>query len=142
MATKKGQKQKPSAKNDAQNGKQAKSLKKSGGRSGARETSSGSERSSLDPRRARSLRADETTTDDSKLHSSGKLSGDLESLSEQELSDSESVAELAEEGQDLEGELVKGVEDTPGPEQGAVRTHTPTAPETEDVPEYKNRGRL
>jgi hypothetical protein len=132
MATKKGQKQKPSTNNESQNDTQTRSSKRSAGRSGARESSSGSERSSLDPRRARSLRADETTTDDSKLHSSGKLSGDLESLSEQELSNSESAAELAEEGQDLEGELVKGVEDAPGPEQGAVRTHTPD----------KNRGRL
>jgi hypothetical protein len=109
---------------------------------GTRENSSGLERSSLDPLRARSPQADETTTENATPHSSGKLSGDLESLSEQELSDSESVAELAEEGQDLEGELIKGVEDAPGPEQGSVRTHTPAAPETEDVPEYKDRGRL
>ena len=52
-----------------------------------------------------------------------KLAGDLQELSTQELSDAESVEELTEEGQDLEGELIKGIEDAPEAEQGQVKTH-------------------
>jgi len=69
------------------------------------------------------------------------MSGDVQSLSAQELDDSESVEELVEEGQDLEGELVQGIENAPPADQGEVKTHAPAEPDDE-VPEYKDRNRL
>ncbi|HYA89781.1 MAG TPA: hypothetical protein VEF54_03065 [archaeon] len=65
-------------------------------------------------------------------------SGDIEGLSETEFADSESVAELAEEGQDYEAEIVSGVENAPEPDQGEVRTHE--VPEDDVPPEYRDQG--
>jgi len=66
----------------------------------------------------------------------GELSGDLQGLSNIEDADSESVAELLEEGNAFEADIVKGVEDAPGPDAGPVRTHE--LPE-DDVPdEYRH----
>jgi|ERR1017187_8219606 hypothetical protein len=50
-------------------------------------------------------------------------SGDIEGLSNVATGDSESVAELVEEGQDLEAENVSGVENAPDPDEAEVRTH-------------------
>jgi len=50
-------------------------------------------------------------------------SGDIEGLSTLASMDSESVAELVEEGQDLEAETVSGVENAPDPDEAEVRTH-------------------
>jgi len=63
---------------------------------------------------------------------SGGQSGDLQGLSNREGADSESVDELLEEGNAFEAEVVKGVEDAPGADEGEVRTHE--VPE-DDVPE-------
>jgi hypothetical protein len=71
----------------------------------------------------------------------GRLSGDVQNLSQEELSDSESVEELVEEGQDFEGELIEGIENAPPADQGEVRTHARAEP-NEEPPEYKNRNRL
>lgn len=101
-----------------------------------RETTSGSERSSLDPNRK--LIPQEQ---DSSYTASGRLSGDVQNLSQEELSDSESVEELVEEGQDFEGELIEGIENAPPADQGEVRTHAPAEP-NEEAPDYKNRNRL
>ena len=69
--------------------------------------------------------------------SSGELSGDLQGLSNMEDADSESVAELLEEGNAFEADVVKGVEDAPSPDKGPVRTHE--VPE-DDVPdEYRHK---
>jgi hypothetical protein len=103
---------------------------------GVRETTSGSERSSLDPNRK--LIPQEQ---DSSYTASGRLSGDVQNLSQEELSDSESVEELVEEGQDFEGELIEGIENAPPADQGEVRTHAPAEP-NEEAPDYKNRNRL
>jgi hypothetical protein len=63
--------------------------------------------------------------------------GDLQGLSDIEEADSESVAELLEEGQSYEAEVVQGVENAKDPDQGEVRTHE--VPE-DDVPEeYRER---
>jgi hypothetical protein len=62
----------------------------------------------------------------------GGQSGDTQGLSRDERDDSESVEELAEEGQDFEAEAVSGVEDALDPDQGEVTTHE--VPE-DDVPE-------
>ena len=100
------------------------------------EKSSGSENSSLDPKRSGLARIE-----DNSQTVTGQLSGDAQSLSQQELSNSQSVEELVEEGQDLEGELVEGIGNVPAPDQGDVKTHG--SPEPEDsTPAYKDRNRL
>lgn len=106
-------------------------------RSSRTEPTSGSERSALDPRRSRTLRSEGEISE----NVSGRLSGDLQSLSNQETT-SESVEELAAEGQDLEGELLEGIENAPAADQGAVRTHRSAEPEKEEIPSFKNRNRL
>jgi len=58
-------------------------------------------------------------------------SGDSQGLSRYEGSDSESVEELIEEGNSLEADAVKGVEDAGDDEEGEVHTHE--VPE-DDVP--------
>lgn len=63
-------------------------------------------------------------------------SGDVQGISEVENADSESVAELAEEGQDYEAEVVSGVENALDPDQGEVRTKE--VPEDDVPPEYRN----
>ena len=50
-------------------------------------------------------------------------SGDIEGLSTIASGDSESVAELVEEGQALEAEKVSGVENVPDPDEAEVTTH-------------------
>jgi galactokinase/mevalonate kinase-like predicted kinase len=58
-------------------------------------------------------------------------SGDLQGLSRYEEADAESVEELIEEGNALEADAVKGVEDAGDDEEGEVHTHE--VPE-DDVP--------
>jgi hypothetical protein len=53
---------------------------------------------------------------------SGGQSGDIQGLSRRERYGSESVEELAEEGQALEAEAVSGVENALDPDQGEVTT--------------------
>jgi hypothetical protein len=62
---------------------------------------------------------------------SGGQSGDLQGLSRYEGANSESVEELIEEGNSLEADAVKGVEDAGDDEEGEVHTHE--VPE-DDVP--------
>lgn len=50
-------------------------------------------------------------------------SGDAEGLSAFALGDSESVAELVEEGQDLEAEKISGVENAPDPDEAKIPPH-------------------
>ena len=64
-------------------------------------------------------------------------SGDTQALSDIEDVDSESVRELAEEGQDFEAGIISGVENAPDPDVSEVKTHE--VPE-DDVPEeYRNQ---
>ncbi len=64
-------------------------------------------------------------------------SGDIAGLSREALADSESVEELAEEGQAFEAEVVSGVEHAPDADEAEVTTHE--NPE-DDVPrEYDDR---
>lgn len=68
---------------------------------------------------------------------SGGQSGDIQGLSRSEDVDSESVEELAEDGQAYESEVVSGVENARDADQGEVRTHE--VPE-DDVPgEYRGK---
>lgn len=67
----------------------------------------------------------------------GGQAGDTEGLRETARADSESVEELAEEGQALEAEAVSGVEDALDPDEGEVTTRE--VPE-DDVPkEYDDQ---
>jgi hypothetical protein len=50
-------------------------------------------------------------------------SGDLQGLPEEPGADSESVRELAEEGQFFEAEVINGVENAPPADAGPVKTH-------------------
>jgi hypothetical protein len=61
-------------------------------------------------------------------------------LSEKEDVDSESVEELAEEGQDFEAEVVSGVENAKDPDQGEVTTTE--VPEDDVPPEYTDRDKI
>lgn len=71
---------------------------------------------------------------------SGGQSGDTQGLSQRESVDSESVTELAEEGQDFEAEVVSGVENAKDPDEGEVTT---TEVPEDDVPgEYLDRNRI
>jgi hypothetical protein len=58
-------------------------------------------------------------------------SGELQGLSRIPEADSQSVEELVEEGQFYEAEVISGIENAPGPDQGEVRTHE--VPEDEDL---------
>ena len=67
----------------------------------------------------------------------GEQSGDLQGLSNVQGADSESVDELLEQGNAFEAEVVKGVEDAEGSDEGEVRTHE--VPQ-DDVPgEYRDK---
>jgi hypothetical protein len=64
-------------------------------------------------------------------------SGDTQGLSNEELSSSESVLELTEEGQFLEAELIEGVQNAPDADVAEI--HTKEVPD-DDVPsEYLGR---
>src|SRR5262249_41394415 len=97
---------------------------------------SGNEASTLDPK---GHLIDESELEPTPREHKGDLSGDLQGLSDAALFDSESVIELSEEGQDLEAELIEGVEDALDPDQGEVRVHE--APQ-KDAPAYKDRNRI
>jgi hypothetical protein len=71
---------------------------------------------------------------------SGGQSGDTQGLSRKEDVDSESVTELAEEGQDFEAGVVSGVENAKDPDQGEVTTTE--VPENDVPPEYTDRNRI
>jgi hypothetical protein len=62
---------------------------------------------------------------------SGDEAGDLQGISRREVSDSESVDELLEEGNAFEAEAVSGVEAAENADEGEVRTHEVP---TDDVP--------
>src|ERR1700722_15950891 len=100
----------------------SKATRKISGANGALEASSGPESSSLDLKRKAISVPDKYRAP----VTSGQLSGDAQGLSREDFDDSESVVELVEEGQDLEGELVQGVENAPPADQGDVKTHAPS----------------
>ncbi|MGB9242068.1 MAG: hypothetical protein WCC03_01865 [Candidatus Acidiferrales bacterium] len=71
------------------------------------------------------------------LAAEGGQSGDTQGLSGTEDVDSESVRELAEEGQDFEAGIVSGVENAPDPDVSEVKTREVLE---DDVPEeYRNQ---
>jgi hypothetical protein len=64
-------------------------------------------------------------------------SGDNQGLPDVPEADSESVEELAEEGQAFEAEVIEGVEDAPDVDVEEV--HTKQVPEDDVPPEYDNQ---
>jgi len=60
--------------------------------------------------------------------------GDFQGLPGSEEADSESVRELAEEGQDFEAEIIDAVENAPDPDVAEVTTRE--VPEDDVPPEY------
>jgi hypothetical protein len=75
---------------------------------------------------------DEGTREEGTGPESGGQSGDTQGLADAAEAGSESVEELAEEGQSFEAEVIEGVEDAPDPDVAEV--HTREVPE-DDVPE-------
>jgi hypothetical protein len=110
--------------------------KNSAGRAAVATISSGSEASTLDPKGRLIVESEEEASPG--VHK-GDLAGDIQGLSTAELSDSESVSELIEEGQDLEAELIEGIEEAPDPDQDEVRVHK--APQ-KNIPDYKDRNKI
>jgi len=103
-----------------------------------KEPRSGSLRSTLDPRRA-TLPEEKPATDNPSKEpwwGSREQSGDLE---EDETESNESVAELADEGQDLEAEELEGIEEARDPDQGALPRRKLPAQRPRA---FKNRNRL
>jgi hypothetical protein len=68
--------------------------------------------------------------------------GDIEGLSGAEEADSESVAELVEEGQDYEAEIVDAVENAPDPDEGELTTDVPEDDIDPAVRSFSKRNRL
>jgi hypothetical protein len=64
-------------------------------------------------------------------------SGDNQGLSDVADADSQSVEELAEEGQAFEAEAIEGVENAPDADVAEV--HTKQVPEDDVPPEYENQ---
>jgi len=69
-------------------------------------------------------------------------SGDVEGLSDAESVDSESVEELAEEGQDYEAELVDAVENAPEPDEAELDAEIPEDDQDPDARSFSKRNRL
>lgn len=93
-------------------------------------------------RKTRTRGSEPTVQPSARIHQgvgliTGGQSGDTQGLSNVESADSESVEELAEEGQDYEAEAVSGVENALDPDQSEVTTKE--VPEDDVPPEYRNQ---
>ena len=75
-------------------------------------------RSTLDPTRTREI---SETGPETEQPLTGASAGDLEGLETDDNEDFESVAELSNEGQDLEAEEVEAIERTPNADQGDLK---------------------
>ena len=92
--------------------------------------------------KTRSRASEPTSKPSARIHQgvgliTGGQSGDTQGLSNVESADSESVEELAEEGQDYEAEAISGVENALDPDQSEVTTKE--VPEDDVPPEYRNQ---
>jgi hypothetical protein len=134
--TKKAKSTGKTAKSKATKTRAAKAGKNSAKRVAVATISSGSEASTLDPKGQLIMENEEEASP--RVHK-GDLAGDIQGLSTEELYDSESVSELIEEGQDLEAELIEGIEEAPDPDQDEVRVHK--APQ-KNIPDYKDRNKI
>jgi hypothetical protein len=66
-------------------------------------------------------------------------SGDLQGLPDSPEADSESVAELVEEGQSFEASVIEGIENVPDADTSEVKTKE--SPEDDVPPEYTQKDR-
>lgn len=107
----------------------------------ASEPRSGSLDSTLDPR-LHSVPEREPPTDnpEARPEADGALSGDLQGLERDEDEENESVAELVEEGQDLEAEEVEAMETAPEPDKGALKPRK--VPNPVQPNDFKDRNRI
>jgi hypothetical protein len=97
--------------------------------------SSGTETSSLDPRAKFEIEpSDEPMTATQRMDS-----GDLQTVPKAEDSTLESSAELVDEGQDLQAEMVEAIEDSAENEGKARKPYEPPGVK---APEFKDRNRL
>jgi hypothetical protein len=78
---------------------------------------------------------DDVATEQGTELETGGQAGDLQQISRVADADSESVAELIEEGQAFEAGVISGVEDAPDADAGEVRTKE--VPEDDIPPEYR-----
>ena len=85
-----------------------------------------------EPRSVRRMGSARTRRDDEPDPEDAGQSGDTQGLSDEDSADSESVRELAEEGQDYEAEIVDAIENAPLPEDGPLRTRV--SPDDTDRP--------
>lgn len=107
-----------------------------------KEPRSSSLRSTLDPRLATVPEQKPLTDNPSSgpWWGSREQSGDLEGLETDETESNESVAELADEGQDLEAEELEGIERARDPDQGALPPRK--VPNRQQPRAFKNRNRM
>ena len=98
---------------------------------------SGTLRSTLDPTRTREIAEEGPETD---TPTSGASSGDLEGLETDDNEDFESVAELANEGQDLEAEEIEAMERAPNADQGDLKPRK--VPSGAKTGKFSDRNRL
>jgi len=111
------------------------------GKAAARPRVSAKTKKSVGTRRSRSTQITEQPVAQIRqgvgLAAEGGQSGDTQALSDIEEVDSESVRELAEEGQDFDAGIVSGVENAPDPDVSEVKTREVLE---DDVPEeYRNQ---
>ncbi len=81
--------------------------------------------------------ADQTVSPKGATPAADIRSGDLQGLPDQPQAESESVRELADEGQGFEAALVDAIENAPPADQGEIKTRE--APEDDVPPEYTPR---
>lgn len=107
-----------------------------------KEPRSGSLRSTLDPHLATvpEQRPSADNPSSGPWWGSREQSGDLEGLETDETETNESVAELADKGQDLEAEELEGIERARDPDQGAIPPRK--VPNRQQPRAFKNRNRL
>jgi hypothetical protein len=98
---------------------------------------SGSLKSSLDPKSNGRISKNQAGTERQQPNTSA---GDLEGLETEESEDFESVAELADEGQDLEAEQIDSIARTPDPDQSELKPRL--VPEPVKPRKFSDRSRI
>ncbi len=82
-------------------------------------------------------RATDASDDALEASNSAGQSGDTQGLSDTAEAGPQSVAELVEDGQFFEAEVISGIENAPDPDVAEV--HTREVPEDDVPPEYRER---
>lgn len=98
---------------------------------------SGSLKSSLDPKSNRRVATKQAGTERQQPNTSA---GDLEGLETDDSEDFESVAALADEGQDLEAEQIESISKAPDPDHGELKPRVVEEPV--EPRKFSNRNRI